>query len=180
MGADVVAWASTLKLGHDLTLTWEHDQYMYWADQLYERDMDSLREIEKAISEKMTDSFKFSTRFHIAVKVAISKKLLETMPALHVTVVFALYKEFNRILPKGAESKPGECHPNGEDFVRRKHKQMSWLFANKADSSWSLLGVDDGCDGLDKASGEQRECSGDMMKKIAEGEGYKNVTVFFL
>lgn len=57
---------------------------------------------------------------------------------------------------------------------------MSWLFANKTDSSWSLLGVDDGCDGLDKASGEQRECSGDMMKKIAETEGFKNVSVFFL
>merc|ERR1719409_1232749 len=147
--AEVVAWAKTLKLGHDLTIADEHTEYMGWADQLYARDMDSLREIEKAISEKMTDSFGFSTRFHIAVKVAISKKLLETMPALHVTVVFALYKEFNRILPKG-EDKPGESHPNGEDFIRRKHKQMSWLFSNKADSSWSLLGVDDGCDGLDK------------------------------
>merc|ERR1719261_2470323 len=153
---------------------------MYWADQLYERDMDSLREIEKAISEKMTDSFKFSTRFHIAVKVAISKKLLETMPPIHATVVFALYKEFNRILPKGAEKKPGECDPNGEDFVRVKHRQMTWLFSNKADSSWSLLGVADGCDGLDKKTGAQLEPSADLMERIAKEEGYKNVTVFRL
>merc|ERR1719218_235474 len=119
--------------------------------------MDSLREIEKKISEKMTDSFQFSTAFHIAVK-------------------FALYKEFNRILPKG-EDKPGVSHPNGEDFVRRKHKQMSWLFANKTDSSWSLLGVDDGCDGVDKSSGAKLEPSADLMEQIFKGEGYTNVTV---
>merc|ERR1719215_2307182 len=111
---------------------------MGWADALYTRDMDSLREIEKAVSGKMPDTFKFPTAFHIALKNAISKKLLEALPAIHCTVVFALYKEFNRILPKGAEKKPGECDPNGEDFVRVKHKQMSWLFSNKADSSWSL------------------------------------------
>merc|ERR550514_2230809 len=139
--------------------------------------MDSLRAIEKAISEKMTDSFTFSTQFHIAVKVAISKKLLETMPAIHCTVVFALYKEFNRILPKGAAKIPGWCDPNGEDFVRRKHKQMSWLFENKKDSSWTLLGVDDGCDGLDKKTQEQLKPSADLMEEIAKGEGYDNVSV---
>merc|ERR1711907_763619 len=82
---------------------------------------------------------------------------------------FALYKEFNRILPKGAENKPGECHPNGEDFIRRKHKQMSWLFENKKDSSWSLLGVDDGCDGVDKSSGANLEPSADLMVRDYKG-----------
>jgi len=174
--AEVVEWASKLKLGHDLTSNAEHTEYMGWADQLYARDLESLREIEKAISEKMPDSFKYSTRFHIAVKVAISKKLLETMPPIHCTVVFALYKEFNRILPKG-EKKPGETDPNGEDFVRRKHKQMSWLFSNKADSSFSLLGVDDGCDGLDKKTNAQLETSAELMEKIFKVEGFTNVTV---
>jgi hypothetical protein len=152
---------------------------MGWADALYKRDMDSLREIEGAVSEKMPDTFKFSTAFHIALKNAISKKLLETMPPIHCTVVFALYKEFNRILPKG-EKKPGECDPNGEDFVRVKHRQMSWLFANKADSSWSLLGVDDGCDGLDKKTAAQLEPSADLMERIVKAEGYTNVTTFRL
>jgi len=173
---DIVEWASRLTLGHDLTLDAEHKQYMDWADQLYPRDLSSMREIEKLISEKMTDSFKFSTRFHIAVKVAISKKLLDKMPPIHCTVVFALYKEFNRILPKG-EKKPGETDPNGEDFIRRKHKQMSWLFSNKPDSSWSLLGVDDGCDGLDKKTSAQLETSADLMERIFKKEGYTNVTV---
>merc|ERR1719253_1596962 len=141
--------------------------------------MDSLREIEKAVSAEMPDTFKFSTAFHIALKNAISKKLLDTMPAIHCTVVFALYKEFNRILPKG-EKKPGECDPNGEDLIRRKHKQMSWLFSNKPDSSWSLLGVDDGCDGLDKKTAQQLEPSADLMERIVKEEGFKNVTVFRL
>jgi len=175
--SEVVDWAKTLKLGHDLTAATEHEEYMSWADQLYTRDVASLREMEKMTSEKMTDSFKFSTRFHIALKVAISKKTLETLPAIHCTVVFALYKEFNRILPKGAEKKAGECDPNGEDFIRRKHKQMSWLFSNKKDSSWSLLGVDDGCDGRDKKTGQQLDPSADCMEKIFKGEGYTNVTV---
>jgi len=177
--AEVVAWAGKLRLGHDLTSAAELAEYMGWADQLYKRDMDSLREIEKAVSAEMPDTFKFSTAFHIALKNAISKKLLDTMPAIHCTVVFALYKEFNRILPKG-EAKAGECHPNGEDFVRVKHNQMSWLFSNKADSSWSLLGVDDGCDGLDKKSGAQLEPSADLMERIVASEGFKNVTVFRL
>jgi len=173
----VVEWAKTLKLGHDLTIAAEHEQYMGWADALYARDLESLRAIEKAFSEKMTDSFKFPTAAHIALKVAISKKLLEALPPIHATVVFALYKEFNRILPKGDPAEEGKCHPNGEDFIRRKHKQMSWLFANKADSSWSLLGVDDGCDGIDKASGKQLEPSADLMERIVKEEGYTNVTV---
>merc|ERR1719161_3120007 len=129
-----------LTMGHDLTMKAEHTKYMSIADELYKKDMSELRAIEKAISEKQSESFKYPTMFHIALKNAISKKLFETMPPVHCTVVFALYKENNRILPKG--NVEGESHKNGEDFVRRKHEQMTWLFENKKDSSWSLLGVD--------------------------------------
>merc|ERR1712054_724468 len=108
---------------------------------------------------------KYSTMFHIALKNAISKKLFETLPPIHCTVVSALYKENNRILPKGDVE--GQSHKNGEDFIRRKHKQMSWLFENKKDSSWTMLGVDDGCP-LDSAG---------LMEGIFKGEGYDNVSV---
>jgi hypothetical protein len=151
-------------MGHDLTLKSEHETYMKLADLLYGKDLAVLREIEKAVSDKQLDSFKYSTMFHIALKNAISKKIFETMPPIHCTVVFALYKENNRILPKGDVE--GESHKNGEDFIRRKHLQMSWLFANKADSSWSMLGVDDGC--------PSDSCG--MMKKIATDTGYDNVS----
>merc|ERR1719162_1366385 len=64
---------------------------------------------------------------------------------------------------------PGESHPNGEDFIRRKHKQMTWLFSDRSDCSWSLLGADDGCDHeLD---------SGSLMEKITKEMGYTNAKV---
>jgi hypothetical protein len=156
------------KLGHDLTVKSEHETYMKLADLLYGKDLSALRDIDKKVSETQLESFKYSTMFHIALKNAISKKLFETMPAIHCTVVFALYKENNRILPKGDVE--GESHKNGEDFVRRKHEQMTWLFANKADSTWSLLGVDDGC--------PMDSCG--MMKKIASDMGYTNVSCYTL
>merc|ERR1719240_1105858 len=142
----------------------EHVAYMKAANDLYALDMATLRGNEKAICSTQAESFKYPTMFHIALKNAISKKLFETMPPIHCTVVFALYKENNRILPKGDVE--GESHKNGEDFVRCKHKQMSWLYENKKDSSWSLLGVDDGCDGVDKATKANLEPSADLMERI--------------
>eukprot|EP00928_Gymnodinium_smaydae_P001439 TRINITY_DN10532_c0_g1_i1.p1 TRINITY_DN10532_c0_g1~~TRINITY_DN10532_c0_g1_i1.p1 ORF type:complete len:380 (+),score=106.46 TRINITY_DN10532_c0_g1_i1:145-1284(+) len=62
---------------------------------------------------------------------------------------------------------PGTCHPNGEDFIRRKHKQMSWLFENRKDCSWTLLGADDGCD---------RDSAG-LLENIVAEMGYDNVRV---
>merc|ERR1719183_228747 len=126
--------------------------------------MEQLREVEKKVSEKIQDTWLYPTAFHIALKDAISKKLMDTLPAVHCTCVFALYKENNRILPKGEKDTPG-VHPNGEDFVRQKHEQMTWLFENRSDCSWDLLGVDDGC-----ALG-----SSDMMDTITKEMGYENV-----
>merc|ERR1719482_2310152 len=157
-----------MPMGHDLTMASEHERYMKLATLFYAKDLDKLREIEKEVSSTQADAFKYPTMFHIALKNAISKKLFEKLPAIHCTVVFALYKENNRILPKGDEE--GKSHKNGEDFIRRKHAQMTWLFENKKDSSWSLLGVDDGCP-LDSAG---------LMKGIYEKEGYSNVVVHTL
>merc|ERR1719482_1318624 len=118
-----------MPMGHDLTMASEHERYMKLATLFYAKDLDKLREIEKEVSESQEQAFKYPTMFHIALKNAISKKLFETMPPIHCTVVFALYKENNRILPKGDVE--GVSHQHGEDFVRRKHEQMTWLFENK-------------------------------------------------
>jgi hypothetical protein len=154
-----------MPMGHDLTVAAEHEEYMKLANSFYKKDMKVLRQMEDATSATQAESFKYPTMFHIALKNAISKKLFESMPPIHCTVVFALYKENNRILPKGDVA--GKSHKNGEDFIRRKHEQMKWLFENKKDSSWSLLGVDDGCP-LDSTG---------LMAGIAKSEGYNNVTV---
>merc|ERR1712232_1197318 len=158
----------SMPMGHDLTKATEHESYMKLASDFYKKDVSILREIEQKVSTTQAESFNYPTMFHIALKNAISRKLFETMPAIHCTVVFALYKENNRILPKGDVQ--GESHKNGEDFIRRKHKQMSWLYENKKDSSWSLLGVDDGCP-TDSAG---------MMEGIFKKEGYTNVAVYKL
>jgi len=153
--------------GHDLSLKEEHETYMQCADELYNAlSLEELREMEEIVSGQITHSWNYSTLFHIALKNAISKKLMKDFPALHATVVFALYHENNRMVRKG-DPVPGESHPNGEDFIRRKHKQMTWLFQERADCTWTMLGVDDGCD---------RDSAG-LMEKIIKEEGFQNCTV---
>jgi hypothetical protein len=166
--AEEKAMIKSMSMGHDLTVKAEHESYIKLANSFYAKDMTFLRDLEKKVCTTQLDSFKYPTTFHIALKNAISKKIFETLPAIHCTVVFALYKENNRILPKGDVE--GQSHKNGEDFVRRKHEQMTWLFENKKDSSWSLLGVDDGCP----------SDSSDMMTGIAKDMGYDNVKCFKL
>jgi len=152
-----------MPMGHDLTQKEEHERYMKLANLFYKKELDNLRAIEKDCSATQADAFKYPTMFQIALKNAISKKLFEALPPIHCTVVFALYKENNRILPKGDEE--GKSHKNGEDFIRRKHVQMTWLFENKKDSSWCMLGCDDGCP-LDSAG---------LGEGIAKEMGYTNV-----
>ena len=59
---------------------------------------------------------------------------------LRVSVVFAMYGEGSRILQRHQD-------PHGEDFLRRKVEQLTWLF-DRIDSSsavWHLFAIDDGC-----------------------------------
>ncbi|MBW2713954.1 MAG: hypothetical protein JRC77_09415 [Deltaproteobacteria bacterium] len=75
----------------------------------------------------------------LGLKLALSRKLLGEIPdPVHVSLVFAVYKEHNRILKS-------EEHPHGEDFLRRKIRQLRWLFAPTPQHSWDLTVVDDGC-----------------------------------
>merc|ERR1719316_2433170 len=128
--------------------------------------LEQLQEIEKKTSEKIEDTWKYSTCFHIALKDAISKKYMDKVPALHCTVLFAMYKEQNRMVAKGPDN-PKVSHPNGEDFIRKKHQQMSWLFENRPDCSWTMMGTDDGC-----PFGSTELCMG-----IAKEMGYENISV---
>lgn len=75
----------------------------------------------------------------VALKLAISRRSLgETEPPVHVSVVFAMYKEHLRILTS-------EEHPAGEDFLREKLRQLRWLFGPTPHHTWDLTAVDDGC-----------------------------------
>ena len=58
---------------------------------------------------------------HLAVKLAVSRALVATLPGpLHLSVVFAVYKEHQRILPANEVA-------GGEDFLVRKVEQLTWL-----------------------------------------------------
>ena len=72
----------------------------------------------------------------------------------HVSVVFAVYKEHQRILPLDRVA-------GGEDFLVRKVAQLEWLLAGRDDLTWDMIVVDDGCP----------ENSGGIAKDIAEEAG---------
>ncbi|MCE2613670.1 hypothetical protein LVD13_11865 [Flavobacteriaceae bacterium D16] len=75
----------------------------------------------------------------LALKLAKSKILAAQIDQpLMISVVFAVYKEHNRIR-KSSE------HPHGEDFLLKKVRQLEWLFENQPHVTWELIVVDDGC-----------------------------------
>ncbi|MBW1869895.1 MAG: glycosyltransferase family 2 protein [Deltaproteobacteria bacterium] len=82
---------------------------------------------------------------------------------LHVSLVVAMYNEHNRIHPKSSGN------PNGEDFIRRKMKQMVWL-CDHSPVRFDMILVDDGCP----------NGSGAIAEKIVRAEGFDNARVLFI
>lgn len=92
---------------------------------------------------------------HLAAKLALSKSLVARLPdSARLSVIFAMYKEHNRILEP-------EAHAHGEDFLRRKVAQLEWLFEPAPSIEWRILAVDDGCP----------EGSGRIAQEIIEQSG---------
>ncbi|MDH3734400.1 MAG: hypothetical protein OEU54_12745 [Gemmatimonadota bacterium] len=90
----------------------------------------------------------------VASKLALSRlRLDEIHDPVHVSVVFAVYKEHIRLRP------PTE-HPLGEDALREKLRQLRWLFGRTPRHTWDLTVVDDGCP----------ESSGELAQAILKSE----------
>jgi len=107
---------------------------------------------------------KYKNAMLLVSKQALSKIYVKQIDyPIHVSLVLAMYNEHNRIRPKSSNN------PNGEDFVRRKMKQMEWLLEDSS-LNFNMILVDDGCP---KQSGEKAQ-------EIIEKEGYKNVKVLYL
>ncbi len=106
-----------------------------------------------------------------AIAAARSRRRLEELTGpVHLTVVWAMYGETGRMLPRAA-------HPHGEDFVRAKVRQLDWLTGGLPGVTWSIIACDDGC--------PDRPSSADLMTDIAGAEGYpgkghRSVTVLRL
>jgi hypothetical protein len=85
------------------------------------------------------------------------RRLAELTGPVHLTVVWAMYGETGRMVPR-------TVHPHGEDFVRVKVRQLEWLTGELPGVTWSIIACDDGC--------PDRPCSADLMTGIAAAEGY--------
>ena len=65
------------------------------------------------------------------------RRLSELAGPIHLTVVWAMYGETGRMVPRSV-------HPHGEDFVRVKVRQLDWLTGGLPGVTWSIIGCDDG------------------------------------
>jgi hypothetical protein len=106
------------------------------ADALLETGADEslLRRLEADLIAASSDT---PLLLHLAAKMAVSRRIvLDLEESAHLSVVFAVYKEHQRILPQ-------EQVAEGEDFLVRKAAQLEWLFAGREDLTWDMIVVDD-------------------------------------
>ena len=148
----------------DLTDETQSRQILELVDAILSKGI-NISEIESKEEELIQNNDDALIFILLALKIAKSKLLAKAASEpLMISVVFAVYKEHNRIL-KSSE------HPHGEDFLRKKAMQLEWLFGDLPNIDWELIVVDDGCP----------EGSGKIAKAIVEAEGLQDkVHVLFL
>ena len=107
------------------------DQFLKW-----ELSPGDILEIEKELLQSNEDSLIFIL---LILKIVRSRLLVKKLKTpLKVSIVFAVYKEHNRIRSRSE-------HPHGENFLVKKVEQLKWLFAENEQIDWELIVVDDGC-----------------------------------
>lgn len=99
----------------------------------------TLQDIDE-IEESIIRSDQENTLFiMLCLKLTRSKLIIQRVEDdLLVSVVFAVYKEHNRI------KLPSE-HPHGENFLLKKVEQLDWLLGKHQHIRWEMIIVDDGC-----------------------------------
>lgn len=83
------------------------------------------------------------------------REVLAIKRTVRVAIVFAMWKEVKRLLPKSGDN------PLGEDCLVRKFDWLDWLFAG-TQVEWHLYAVDDDCP----------EQSAEVAARIARNSGY--------
>ncbi len=148
----------------DLTTSNQDDLFFEAATDLLNKypDTFALQNLDRWIT---SNPEKYKNAMLLVSKQALSMYVKQIDYPLHVSLVLAMYNEHNRIRPKSNDN------PNGEDFVRRKMKQMEWLLKDSP-LNFNMILVDDGCP---KQSGEKAKAL-----EIIGKEGYKNVKVLYL
>jgi hypothetical protein len=112
-------------------------------------DQESLYALTSALCELedlTTDTILTAARevdtpleFKLAAKLVDSRRYaLRVEENLNIGVVYAMWGEQNRLLPKS------DTNPNGENALHTKITQMNWITAGTP-IDWTLYAVDDGC-----------------------------------
>src|ERR1700728_893924 len=108
-------------------------------------------------AERVADGYGPAVMAEAAAVARSRRRLAELAGPIHLTVVWAMYGETGRMVPRAQ-------HPHGEDFVRAKVRQLDWLTGGLPGVTWSIIACDDGC--------PDRPSSADLMTDIAAAEGY--------
>src|ERR1700723_817889 len=124
----------------------------------------------RATAESVAGSYGPAVQAEAIAAAHSRRRLSELIGPIHLTVVWAMYGETGRMVPRAE-------HPHGEDFVRTKVGQLDWLTSGLPGVTWSIIACDDGC--------PDRPPSADVMTDIAAAEGYpkaghRSVTVLRL
>ena len=125
----------------DLTNSSHLDELYQLADQLLAKtdsDTDALQQLEIQSLTTANTPLQHQVALKLARSKAIVTRQLPVDQALFISVLFAVYKEHQRILSS-------DEHPHGEDFLNRKIHQLHWLFDGTPHIDWELIVVDDGC-----------------------------------
>ncbi len=132
------------KTKFDLTEPEDQESLYKLSTELLQLSDLSLAELQKAANGEKTP-----LEFKMAAKLVESKRfLLKNKRTVKVGIVFAMWGEQHRLLPKSTDN------PNGEDVLRVKLQQLSWA-AQASTVDWTLYAVDDGCpNGSGKIAGK--------------------------
>lgn len=159
--AKLASIAAGLPVSRDLTNDAETEQVLKIATEILESGAD-IAEVKKITygseTEKPAPPVLVS-----AVGAAESKLLLKKTGPHHLTCIFAMYGEQNRLRTKSE-------HENGQNLLVNKTKQLEWLFAGEEGKTWSIIAVDDGCPQNSKA----------LAVDVIEKHGLKNITILDL
>ena len=103
--------------------------------------------------------------FILALKNARSKLYVNQIDEpVKISVIFALYKEVERMQEKSSR------FPYGENFLEEKVRQLEWLTGDNPLVSWEIVAVDDGCP----------EGSGKEAERIAREKNLTGIKVLYL
>jgi len=118
----------------DLTESTDQSSLYALAENLLalpELDMGELKEVALEPTTPL--------EFKIAAKLVDSRQYMQTITQpVHLSVIFAMWGEQNRLHPKSDDN------PHGEDSLRTKLAQLAWA-TQGTPVTWTLVAVDDGC-----------------------------------